>query len=1058
MTVQTKQGHLQERGTQNPFAPKTLDTLVKDSARNQALSASLVNLIERNALGYPAFTTTEAHPVGQQVFYDRKLWEFTSALAQGAAWDSTKVREFSIKEYCDALQAAKADIAALMSGAIVPKLAENLENWEDRDELSVEDKWDAQVRTTAGDQSINSEAGAKLISLVPITDFYAENLKATGFNLLRNAVAVGDGYYFLVPKLPFGTYSTANEPNGVLFTNAQGENLTPTVRFKALSAGVPTTVNDGDACAYTDSHGYRFFTTSQAGYIIVSGITLASTCAHIGWSRRYDDYVAVDAAGDAGSTIALASIIHAVHDFDLLLTATRAMQTIQDSIAFGASEATWTRRVDRVKPTWTNTETEEGSGQYLHQATIDTMLPGGIVECGDIEMAVNGTTISYTDSNATATTDWVKFQLATQVTGTVSMSNSLTIEDWGLEILIGATGQAEVTTQYAQGYPDAVANLVNGGYQQRTQELEAQIAQLKAEIANIGAQAEGYIRVSGSSNPALNYKHYSKGAPGGFTNESVSGLFYPCLIGTKLSGNNDQIGKILVVLDKLGAVTDNGVAKWKDLNGQLHAIDGSEGDVMITNIKPYHAIFGKYTIDGTAFDVFLTNPTAFTWEGIESEEIPMGASSPDYCVSHQDSDNVTRMHSVYNPNWNGSYQAPDSVVGKFIYSQDAETGEISEEYDASATLLGGAGGLHSTNIDLPTGEQQAMNHNSDTTKTIPFMNATARDAELFMANILAEGGTFDAHNAARMGSGFCSNDGATAAADWDESANGAKNGVRLVDKNGALKYYTLGTNAKAWTGKSSDFQLALMINGWRNPFRIMEAQRAVSYAVQKGIGELTWFVFEGNKYKYRSVDGFAGPTQGEMTCVLWKMLSTKCASNVKDPTDKSTSIEGNRIDFLISVALFHGRTTQVSPSWWTSGLLFTQDENGQYEAFIERDQSKLVKSVAADNYNPATPRDFETAYKHVGTFAKGEGYRKNYSADAFMLPDSNANKSGAGLHTYVGAYNWLTGSNANAGKKSVRGFRRGNNANNANLSPLTMNANNSPSNANTNIAFGKCSA
>ena len=40
--------------------------------------------------------------------------------------------------------------------------------------------------------------------------------------------------------------------------------------------------------------------------------------------------------------------------------------------------------------------------------------------------------------------------------------------------------------------------------------------------------------------------------------------------------------------------------------------------------------------------------------------------------------------------------------------------------------------------------------------------------------------------------------------------------------------------------------------------------------------------------------------------------------------------------------------------------------------------------------------------------------------------------------------------------RAVRGFRRGNNANNTNLSPLTMNANNSPSNANTNIGFGNC--
>jgi len=94
---------LQERGTQNPFAPKTLDTLVKDSARNQALSASLTKLIENPALGFPEFTTTTAHAVGDKCFHDRRLWKFTAPLASGADWDSTKVEEFSVKDYVDAI-------------------------------------------------------------------------------------------------------------------------------------------------------------------------------------------------------------------------------------------------------------------------------------------------------------------------------------------------------------------------------------------------------------------------------------------------------------------------------------------------------------------------------------------------------------------------------------------------------------------------------------------------------------------------------------------------------------------------------------------------------------------------------------------------------------------------------------------------------------------------------------------------------------------------------------------------------------------------------------------
>ena len=44
--------------------------------------------------------------------------------------------------------------------------------------------------------------------------------------------------------------------------------------------------------------------------------------------------------------------------------------------------------------------------------------------------------------------------------------------------------------------------------------------------------------------------------------------------------------------------------------------------------------------------------------------------------------------------------------------------------------------------------------------------------------------------------------------------------------------------------------------------------------------------------------------------------------------------------------------------------------------------------------------------------------------------------------------------NDKAAALEVRGFRRGNNANNTNLSPLYVNGNNTPSNTNSNYAFG----
>lgn len=569
-------------------------------------------------------------------------------------------------------------------------------------------------------------------------------------------------------------------------------------------------------------------------------------------------------------------------------------------------------------------------------------------------------------------------------------------------------------------------------------------------ILSLGTPVEGYMRVAGSSDPALSYRHI-EGYNMGKTWRSI---FYPCLVGTKLTGNDDQVGKILYTLDKLGATLDNGTWKWRDLDGNLHAIDGSEGDVMVCNIKSYYELSGRYTIDNVEYDIFLRSLSPFVFNGNTATEVKPFGWSPDYCVMHSDS-GTNRMHSVYNPLWNGSYQAPTGVAGKYVFDTDPLTGEITETYDANATLLGGAGGCHSTNITLYDGEQYAMNQNPDTTKPYPYYNHTARGAEILWANLAAEGGTFDSHKASMMGSGFCANDPASAAADWAESASGAKNGIRLEDKSGTMKYYGFSTNMKAFTGGSSDLYAGQIVNDWRNPWKVMEAYRVLCYAIANSIPELTWFTLDGNKYKWRSITGFAGPSQGEATAVVFKQMSTKMTSRFVDPTDKTTSLDGNRLDYLVSVALYHGMTTQVSPSWWTSGMIMTEDENGQYKCYIERDQTKLIKS---ENGEKAIDQsfNFETAYTLAGTYAKGEGYRKNYSNDAFMLPDTNANKSGAGLHTYVCAYNHFNGSVAGAGKKTVRGFRRGRGAHVAFQSPLYMYGSDAPSYTNTNFAFGTC--
>ena len=365
------------------------------------------------------------------------------------------------KEEMDAtIGAIQADITALKNGEIPAKLADNLSSWAERGETPQSEEWDNLVRTTAGDMSVDSSHPAKLLSIAPKTsEFYARRLRATGFNLLRNAQAAGSGYYFEVPVLIFGAVGTADENNGVLFTDVNGDNLRPTVYFKPLTEGLPQHANDGTECQFTDAGGYRFYTCSEPGYLIVSNITLGDTCAHIGWSRRYNEYIGIGAQGDAGSSLALAELINAVHDFNLLLRVSKGEESVYDEIRFGADTANWYRRVGRVKPTW-NTQ-DNGDDTYTHTATIDGMKSNGIAQCGQLALTISGTTISYTDDQSAATDAYVLYQLATPSSGSVAFDSNYTIEDWGLEILEDATGEAYVTSQYYQNMPDAVAALLN---------------------------------------------------------------------------------------------------------------------------------------------------------------------------------------------------------------------------------------------------------------------------------------------------------------------------------------------------------------------------------------------------------------------------------------------------------------------------------------------------------------------------------------------------------------------------------------------------------------------
>ena len=370
-----------------------------------------------------------------------------------------------------AAEAANALQENLENGDVVPALSGNLESWEDKN-VPVENNFDTNIRTTAGDDPINSDDGGIVKSIIPITDFKCTGLLATAENQLRlksnggGAVAVGAGWYFPVPKLTLGTFGTTDENNGMLLVDNTGANIqNATVYFKALANGVPTSVTDGTQITpQTVNYGdktYKVYTTSGPGYIIVSGITYANTCARIAWEDWYDKFVSPTDPNDVGGSINLAPLFAAVPNGTGKFLVCGNAYTYGERIS--ATQWKITDPIGRIaSPAWTNTpdEVEEGETQtYTHTLIISDVAAGStvMIEGSAQALSLNETTVSYTDTNATAIAGAVRYEKAVAATATVNLASAYTLNDVGVEIKEGVEGTANFVCEYSQNIADSLA-------------------------------------------------------------------------------------------------------------------------------------------------------------------------------------------------------------------------------------------------------------------------------------------------------------------------------------------------------------------------------------------------------------------------------------------------------------------------------------------------------------------------------------------------------------------------------------------------------------------------
>ena len=367
---------------------------------------------------------------------------------------------------------AVAHVSDILNGNIIPKIAENLKSWKDNNLLPVDNDFNDTIRTTAGDDPIDTATGGMLLTIKAVSDFKCTGLLATSENQLRlrsnggGAVAVGAGWYFPVPTLTYGGFGTADENNGLILVANDGSNIqNATVYFKALANGVPTGITDGievigEEIIY-NGKSYKVYTTSGPGYLIVSDITYENTCARIAWEDWYDKFVSPTAQDDLGGSIDLSTLFAAAPNGTGKFLVCGGSSTHAERI--NANQWRITDPIGRIaSPIWNDTpdEVEEGGTQtYTHSLNIAGIDNNGIaiIEGSSQSLSIDGTKVSYTDTNATAISGAVRYILASPVTTVVNLASDYALNDVGVEMKEGSEGEAVFTCQYSQNIADSLA-------------------------------------------------------------------------------------------------------------------------------------------------------------------------------------------------------------------------------------------------------------------------------------------------------------------------------------------------------------------------------------------------------------------------------------------------------------------------------------------------------------------------------------------------------------------------------------------------------------------------
>ena len=1023
---------------------------------------------------------------------------------------------------------AKFDAKANTKGTYEELVAGDLAGSNDR--VTVKDKF--VVRTTAGDESIDSCRDALLLELIGgcgDTEAAAFKINAMRWNkanaldpsawaagktsgYITGAVsngAIGSGSHKLCiircPKCEAGEYGTAAANNGYLLTDSEGNNLKvgdSTIIGVWYSATLPA--SGTEVAAVTEhtftGHTEKFYLPDE-GYMVVEvagDANLSAICAHLAWSKDYDKFTSY--VSPAELVVAVSALTSKFQTATVNGKTCIILRGIEQGnggifdrvVIYPEGGGTYERNIAAQLLTgleWTETviegEVVEGEGEatsgYRYTASLPTTgtyaaMRDGLIRSDIDGMILEGYKLTYDSTEqitpATAFAGlYVDYQIATPVTGTHSINPTGKLpNDMGSEEVVGgewATGT--IVISYMRGFKDSMRALLND-----FNVAAAELAELKytKPLYCVGAWL-------GNANTASPTDLDNPDALAVFGNKEWALDWRPFLVDmTAIEGETkkrpvmelkrsnwlrDIYGNWAPVVGITTAMRDECMANALYTDAacteqycaagafdpeaflalcSIETVDGVKklthptlykaADTEVTHyLMPWETTETKYSIFiGRKDEVYLLDNVvgasgkewngilgakANVWDGVDVEAFalkPTGiCPSPATAISE---DGVTKIRSFF-------YNYPSSLTG--IRGRKGYASNCAMFYDDGHYPTSGY-----SQISTKT-TARANNHVA--TAPFPVSEGGWHARNTFLRCIETALGTKYLCSYARFSSGITAVDACGNESQWLE-----RGGVRIKATGDAdWTYKNWGGSGKIYYKDGSAYKtidMAAMLTSYGPHMKTLEAQIAVSFAVEFGIGAGEKFEYNGCTWWYSNptTSTFTPPTvaEGYMNARVYKIVAGEFAAY----SDTSGTEETFTVECCLRTGLMLGcdMSGDIGPYWGGGceivGECVTAPASGSYgytlKAYIEPDQTKWVnEGDTSVNIGTKFASGFEDKYRYAGSIVTRTSNYMRRRLPNTPLPASH----GGGFGKGECGYGYMANYWGSAGKKTRVGVRCG---------------------------------